>query len=1087
MGANEKEKMSGSLFETFIKVGIDSSEVNSGINDLKTSTLKMGDVLKANLISDAVQKGITFVVDGLKKMGDLAISFGKSAISSSIEFESAFTGVKKTVDATEEDLQRFGGSQEAFYKDLSGWIKEEATQTASTKERIADVMAISGQLGVRGSENLKKFTETMIMMGDSTDLSAEEAAMSIAQLMNITGDSYDNTDKLGSAIVALGNNFATTEPQIVNMAQRLASTGTISNLSATEIVALATAMSTVGIQAEAGGTAMTQTLTAISQAVSGAGQTSEEYSKAQEKVRKKTQALEKAELAYQQALEKSGVSSAKAQTALNNVEKAQSKYNAAVEKYGENSPQAVQAMQNLENAQIKYNDVLSASSDKVQTAALKVTQAQEDLTIAQKALDDAASGASGSLGLIAKVAGMSADQFAETWKTKPIEAITEFIKGLGTLEERGMDINQVLGTLEMDGVRQGNMLKSLSLATDQLTGTLEVANKAYEEGNALSEEAGTRYEDAASKVNQVKEAYSNLTTEIGSNLEPTYKGFLDLVRDGLIDMTNSYKEDGFQGLFDTFKRVINDLIEFVAQELSGTDFENAGKSIISTIVQGITDNADGLIESASTILTTLLTAVNDNLEDTAPLISKFVEGLAVIIAENADLIAEAGITLLGAIGQGLVDAAPEMAKHAPEVIEAIASSLAEHPEALILLGPTLIGFLGSGITTAASLLKPLGDPIAQEIAAGIGTKVSGTMTTIGTAATTDMGAAMAAGGATAAGTAAAAVGGSFIAAFGGAEIGKNLGAAIFPDDEELYEHYSGITGTFEMIKDSVIGLVDLISIKGENIVTNLSAGWEEIQRRTKEKWEQVKNDISEEVEDAKTKAVDKFTELQDRTEEAWSMIELFTGEAWDSMTEHSSQAAEDIYSGIVDAWDALATETEDEWNAIKDFFDNTIGEMADNALDWGRDLIDNFIDGLMDKWEALKSTVRDIADSIKDFLGFSVPEKGPLADADTYAPDMMKLFAKGIKDNERLVTDQIEDSFNFGKVIEDQDFGFTTSGSANAVSGSASMDRVVALLQRIVDEGLHSDIDLKGDAADIFSLVRRKNHEFTEATGYSGL
>uniref|UniRef100_UPI0026F09759 phage tail protein n=1 Tax=Selenomonas ruminantium TaxID=971 RepID=UPI0026F09759 len=126
---------------------------------------------------------------------------------------------------------------------------------------------------------------------------------------------------------------------------------------------------------------------------------------------------------------------------------------------------------------------------------------------------------------------------------------------------------------------------------------------------------------------------------------------------------------------------------------------------------------------------------------------------------------------------------------------------------------------------------------------------------------------------------------------------------------------------------------------------------------------------------------------------------------------------------------------------LSQVMEDGISGIIDSALDWGRDLIDNFIDGLMDKWEDLKSTVRDIADSIKDFLGFSVPEKGPLADADTYAPDMMKLFAKGIKDNERLVTDQIEDSFNFGKVIEDQDFGFTTSGSVSAVSGgSASMD-----------------------------------------------
>lgn len=1001
------------LFESYIKIGLDSSEVNSGINDLKTSTLTMGDVLKANLISDAVQKGITFVVDGLKKMGDLAISFGKSAISSSIEFESAFTGVKKTVDATEEDLQRFGGSQEAFYKDLSGWIKEEATQTASTKERIADVMAISGQLGVRGSENLKKFTETMIMMGDSTDLSAEEAAMSIAQLMNITGDSYDNTDKLGSAIVALGNNFATTEPQIVNMAQRLASTGTISNLSATEIVALATAMSTVGIQAEAGGTAMTQTLTAISQAVSGAGQTSEEYSKAQEKVRKKTQALEKAELAYQQALEKSGVSSAKAQTALNNVEKAQSKYNAAVEKYGENSPQAVQAMQNLENAQIKYNDVLSSSSDKVQTAALKVTQAQEDLTIAQKALDDAASGASGSLGLIAKVAGMSADQFAETWKTKPIEAITEFIKGLGTLEERGMDINQVLGTLEMDGVRQGNMLKSLSLATDQLTGTLEVANKAYEEGNALSEEAGTRYEDTASKISQMKEAYSNLASEIGDSVKPQFNDFLDLVKTGFINMTEGFSEGGFKGLFEALKTSFNDILDYLTQQMP--DFMQAGDGLVDSIMEGIKKKLPEILAAGQEIFVTFIDGLGERLTFLIDMGGQFLVSLAEGIKANLPQIITTAVSIILTLVQGLQEAIPYIAETAVTIITGLAEGLAENYDTII---PAAVDLL---ITFLTALIDNL--PILFE--AGI-------------------------------------------------HVQKALIDGIMEALPTLLERLPEL---IVAIVEALIMMAPQLLSVGPQLILSLITG--------------ILNALPDLVA-LPPRLITEFIAslLNDAPRLIGSGVEVLA-----RLIEGIVSAIPDVAATIPEMFLAIISAITDGLGDIVEAGSN-IGEsihdglqdVIDSALDWGRDLIDNFIDGLMDKWEDLKSTVRDIADSIKDFLGFSVPEKGPLADADTYAPDMMKLFAKGIKDNERLVTDQIEDSFNFGKVIEDQDFGFHVSGSASAVSGgSASMDRVVALLQRIVDEGLHSDIDLKGDAADIFSLVRRKNHEFTEATGYSGL
>ena len=63
------------------------------------------------------------------------------------------------------------------------------------------------------------------------------------------------------------NNFATTEKDIVEMTNRLAAGGKLAGLTAPEILGLATAMSSVGIEAEAGGTAMTQTLTAIGNAV----------------------------------------------------------------------------------------------------------------------------------------------------------------------------------------------------------------------------------------------------------------------------------------------------------------------------------------------------------------------------------------------------------------------------------------------------------------------------------------------------------------------------------------------------------------------------------------------------------------------------------------------------------------------------------------------------------------------------------------------------------------------------------------------------------------------------------------------------
>lgn len=108
-----------------------------------------------------------------------------------------------------------------------------------------------------------------------------------------------------------------------------------------------------------------------------------------------------------------------------------------------------------------------------------------------------------------------------------------------------------------------------------------------------------------------------------------------------------------------------------------------------------------------------------------------------------------------------------------------------------------------------------------------------------------------------------------------------------------------------------------------------------------------------------------------------------------------------MIEGILMVIGQLVTIGADLVNSVKDGF----MEKVEAAKNWGKDLIDNFIDGIKAKWEKLKSTVTDLASTIKNLLGFSEPEEGPLSNFHTYAPDMMELFASGIKENLNLITD----------------------------------------------------------------------------------
>ncbi len=172
-----------------------------------------------------------------------------TAVRTSIEFESAFTSVRKTVNATESE-----------FSVLEDSVKQMSTEIAASTTEISAVMATGGQLGIK-TENLEEFTRVMIDLGNSCeDLSATDAATTIAQFANVMGTDQSKFTNIGSTIVELGNNFATTEQPIMEMAQRLAGAGKQVGLTEAQILGFSAALSSVGITAEMGGSAFSKAL-----------------------------------------------------------------------------------------------------------------------------------------------------------------------------------------------------------------------------------------------------------------------------------------------------------------------------------------------------------------------------------------------------------------------------------------------------------------------------------------------------------------------------------------------------------------------------------------------------------------------------------------------------------------------------------------------------------------------------------------------------------------------------------------------------------------------------------------------------------
>lgn len=354
--------------------------------------------------------------DKMSKVGDMLtksvtvpmVAMGTYAAQAAINFDTALANVRKTSDLTEQQLQKLGDS-----------ALELSTKQPVTAETILNIEALGAQLGVADDE-LESFAKTVSGLDIATNMDFETAGKEMAQFANITQMSQDKFQNYGSTIVDLGNHLATTEKDISNMALRLAGVSSAANFSQAEILGMSGAMSSLGIKAEAGGSAMTRIIQDISKNVAN-------------------------------------------------------------------------------------------GTDKVQEYA--------------------------------RVSGISAEEFANKWKTKPIEAIELLVEGLKKSSDSGEDMNVTLEKLGINNIRNSDTMRRLAGAGDLLRESVERANSAWDQNSALQNEVDQRNESLASRLQVLKNKVDEIAITVGRPLV-----------DAVIDALNACQPliDGVANLADGF-------------------------------------------------------------------------------------------------------------------------------------------------------------------------------------------------------------------------------------------------------------------------------------------------------------------------------------------------------------------------------------------------------------------------------------------------------------------------------------------------------------------------------------------------------
>lgn len=346
---------------------------------------------------------------GLENFGNKAVSAGKNmtkyittplaglgvySVKTAADFDASMSRVAAVSGASAEDMElltekakelgettKFTASQsaDAFnYMAMAGW------KTEDMLDGVNGVLNLAAASGADLATTSDIVTDALTAMGKSAGDAGRLADIMAAASSN----SNTNVEMMGETfkyaaplVGAMGYEMEDTAIAIGLMANsgiKASSAGTALRGSLSRLVKPSKEMQATMVQL---GLATEETTQAID---------SKKLEKAQAKVENKTLDLEKAQLAYDEAVKKyTNTSAPEIQTAMNNVEKAQIKVNDAIAKYGQGSSQAETAMLNLENAQnrlISVQQKYSESNPAIEKAALNLQKAQNNLAQAQKEL-----------------------------------------------------------------------------------------------------------------------------------------------------------------------------------------------------------------------------------------------------------------------------------------------------------------------------------------------------------------------------------------------------------------------------------------------------------------------------------------------------------------------------------------------------------------------------------------------------------------------------------------------------------------------------------------------------------------------------
>lgn len=268
----------------------------------------------------------------------------------------------------------------------------------------------------------------------------------------------------------------------------------------------------------------------------------------------------------------------------------------------------------------------------------------------------------------------------------------------------------------------------------------------------------------------------------------------------------------------------------------------------------------------------------------------------------------------------------------------------------------------------------------------------------------------------------------------------------------LHEWFAEIGSQIKKTVNGVIDYFKRIPEKfkswGGKIIEKAKEVAKNVGETFKKSWESAKTWGSNLISNIANGVAEKVSSLVEKITKIGTTI----GELWGKFSETAKKYGANILASLIGGIVSKVSDIYETYKKIINSIVESVRDVIDKARSWGSGLMTSFVNGIVEKFNSLVDKLRQMGSAIKSYLHFTQPDKGPLSGPngfESYAPDMMKTFAKGITDNTDLVTNAISRSFDFGDQIAGfSDGAVVRRGSSQSVSGGVRNMTTILQLDR---------------------------------------